>query len=278
MGIIKSQSDRRALKEAGHITQAVLVALQNALEPGISTLALEALAVQLLAKHRSSAPFRTFSGFNHAICISLNQEIVNGPPSRERIIQAGDLVSIATAAEVRNIHAKAAFTAYVPTAQNTPPPEEITRLLHGSAQTIPQLCQKAQQAEPLTLNALMGVMLEAEQHYAITRIHHLGGAGIGKQLHEWPAVPNTPADFSEEIPLQPGLCFTVMPMFSLGASPEFTTHKDGWTYLTADGALSAHFADTLLMTDEGLLPITHMAQHTLSQYPYSSLTPSHSSP
>jgi methionyl aminopeptidase len=253
MGIIKSHSDRKALQHAGQITALVLNTLGERLSPGVSTTALEALANRLLGEYRSTAPFKGYQGFNHAICVSINDEIVNGPPSRERLIQGGDIVSIATAAEHRGIHAKAARTFYV---ENSPPTAEIQRLLAGTAAVITAAQERAPTVK--TLNQLLAVVPETAASHSLTLIQALGGSGIGKKLHDNPAIPNNPADLTETIPLQPGLCFTLMPMFSLGPNPDYRTHADGWTLLTADGSLSAHFADTLLFTDEGLINITRV--------------------
>lgn len=250
MGIIKSQSDIRALKEAGRVTQSVLSALCESCIPGTSTLVLEQLANRLLSQHRSTAPFKSFDGFNHAICVSVNEEIVNGPPSRERILKEGDLVSIATAAEHRGLFGKAARTVYV----GAHPSSEISGLLQAGRQVIEQAISRSTQVS--TLNELLKVIPETAAQFGVSVIPDLGGSGIGKKLHDWPSVPNNPADLDENISLREGLCFTLMPMLSLGGSVPSVTHADGWTLLTGDGAVSAHVADTLLMTSGGLQNLT----------------------
>ncbi|WP_373531168.1 type I methionyl aminopeptidase [Vampirovibrio sp.] len=249
MGILKNQSDLRALREAGKITRAVLEALTEHCVPGTSLISMERLANQLLARHRSTAPFKSFNGFNHAICVSLNDEIVNGPPSRERLIQEGDLVSIATAAEYRRIYAKAARSFWV----GQTPSEAVQKLLAGSATVIANAIAQSRQAQ--TLNELLGVVPETAQAFGLTVLQGLGGAGIGKQLHDAPAVPNDPADLEERVLLVPGLCFTLMPMLSLGDT-QVKVADDGWTFLTQNGSLAAHVADTLLMGENGLENIT----------------------
>lgn len=251
MGIIKSHSDRKALQQAGQITQLVLNTLGDMLAPGVSTLALETEANRILSQNRCGAPFKGYQGFNQAICVSINDEIVNGPPSRERFIQSGDVVSIATAAEHRGIHAKAARTFYV---QNGPPSAEIKRLLEGTAAVITAAQERAPQVQ--TFNQLLAVVPETAAAHGLTLIVGLGGSGIGKKLHDSPAVPNTPEDLKETVPMQPGLCFCLMPMFSLGPNTDYKEHEDRWTLLTTDGSLAAHFADTLLFTDDGLINIT----------------------
>ncbi len=249
MGLVKNQSDLRALRQAGKITQTVLATLQASCQPGIQISALEQLANQLLAQHRSTAPFKSFNGFNHAICVSVNDEIVNGPPSRHRELQPGDLVSIATAAEHRNIHAKAARSFWI----GEPPQPECHNLVNGTAAVIQRVVEAGPSLK--TLNELLALIPQTAQEFGLSVIAGLGGSGIGKQLHEAPDVPNDPADLDTVVPLTPGLCFTLMPMFSVG-SKQFKVADDGWTFLTEDGSLAAHVADTLLVTEHGLVNIT----------------------
>lgn len=249
MGLLKNQSDLRALRQAGEITQTVLDALQAACQPGVSLPSLEQLANQSLAQHRATAPFKSFNGFKHAICVSINDEIVNGPPSRQRQLQPGDLVSIATAAEYRNIHAKAARSFWV----GAPPKPELSALVDGTTAVIQRVVAAGSSFK--TLNELLTLVPQTAQEFGLNVIAGLGGSGIGKQLHEAPDVPNNPADLDIRVPLTPGLCFTLMPMFSLG-STRFKEADDGWTFLTEDGSLAAHVADTLLVTEQGLENIT----------------------
>lgn len=249
MGILKSPTDIRSLRAAGKITAMVLDSLREICQPDLPLIELEMLACRLLAQHRSTAPFKSFEGFNHAICVSINEEIVNGLPSRERLIQAGDVVSIATAAEQRNIYAKAARTFRV----GEQPPDDVIRLLNGTADVISKAIENSR--TETTLNGLLRVVSETAEAYDLRVITGLGGSGIGKQLHDAPLVPNHPTDLEEVVSLTPGLCFTLMPMLTLGGT-DMRLAEDGWTYVTSDGALSAHFADTLLMTESGLERIT----------------------
>ena len=258
MGIIKSHSDKKALQQAGHITETVLDALGKMLAPNLPTMELEICANRILSQFRSTAPFKSYHGFNHAVCVSINDEIVNGPPSTERLIQMGDVVSIATASEYRGIHAKAARTFYVTPDQNRATwPEPIARLIQGTEAAIEAVIQKRPHCQ--TLNQLLTIVPETAKASQLSLIQNMGGAGIGKKLHENPPIPNDPQDLTETIPLQPGLCFTLMPMFCLGANTSYREHENGWTFITEDGALSAHVADTLLITDDGAVNITRSA-------------------
>jgi len=186
VGILKNRTEIKAIQDAARITDHVLTELINTCHPGISTVELETLANRLLAKNRSTAPFKSYDGFNHAICISLNDEIVNGPPSRERILKLGDVVSIATAAEQRGIHAKAARTCYM----GTSVPDDIQRLLTGTRLAIAHVVEASKQVD--TLNAVLEEIPKAAEQYNLIILEGLGGAAIGKRLHEEPYIPNMP--------------------------------------------------------------------------------------
>lgn len=255
MAILKNHSDLTALRKAGHIVNTVLAELQTACLPGTTTMALEKLAEHLLQRQRSSAPFKQFLNvnnqlFGYATCISINEEIVNGIPSENRMLQEGDVVSIATATEYRGLHAKAARTVFVGEA----PPENIKRLLNGTEAVLQNViaCSK----DATTLNALLQCIPDTAKAFGLTVLEEMGGQEIGKKLHGHLPTPNYPEVLQEVIPLQVGQCFTVMPMLSLGHNPAIKVHQNGWTYCTQDDQISAHIAETLLMTTAGLCVIT----------------------
>ncbi len=239
MGVFKSRTDRQALRVSAQAAGLICDTLITAAQPGVSTVELEAMANRLLAQHRSTAPFRLFDGFNHAACISLNDEIVNGPPSRNRVLSTGDLVSIAVGTCIKGIHGKAARTAYL-----GEPSPDIQRLLTGTREIL-----TFSEATP-SLKALLENIPRIARKHSLSVIQNGGGCGIGRQLHEAPGTPNDPGSLSEDLPGVNGLAFTLMPMMSLGPTGEWTLHEDGWTQVTADGELSAHFADTFLWTEE----------------------------
>lgn len=244
MGVFKNRTDLQSLREAARIAGAVCDALIEAAQPGVSSLELEALANRLLQQNRSTAPFKQFDGFGHAICLSLNDEVVNGPPSRERVLKENDLVSIAVGSCYRGLHGKAARTCYL-----GEPSADIQRLVEGTKAVFPAVLEASRTTTSLR-SILERIPAVAEQ-FGLTLIERNAGAGIGKQLHEFPYVPNHPKDLVEPVTLVPGTALTFMPMLSLGASGQWVTHEDGWTQVTQDGALSAHFAETCLMTDGG---------------------------
>jgi methionyl aminopeptidase len=255
VAVLKSRSDLQALQEAGHIAAEVCDALMALCVPGTCIETLEVEANRLLAMRRSTAPFKRFEGFGHAICVSINDAVVNGPPNRPERLNAGDLVSIALGSEYRGLHGKCARTVWVAESPQTLPPEPIARLLQGVRQVFAQILEAPTGFE--TVNDLCAAIAHSAQVHHLQLLAELGGAGIGKQLHQPPHVPNDPAALEGALlPLVPGLAFTLMPMMSLGDTPKTVQDDDGWTIRTADGALAAHWAETVLVTADGLRILT----------------------
>ncbi|MBX2859986.1 MAG: M24 family metallopeptidase [Vampirovibrio sp.] len=246
MGLLKSNTDLRHLKLAAKLAGEICEELLQACEPGMATAALAEKAELLLRQNRSSAPFKHFDGFGHPMCVSVNEEIVNGPPKSDKLINSGDVVSVAIGTEIRGIHGKAARSRYL----GTPIPPEVAKLLDGTSAVFKTIAANPTQWK--TLNDLLQEIPNAAANADLTVIHGTGGNGIGKRMHEDLPTPNDPSILSETIPLTPGLAFTLMPMLSLGENPETVLANDGWTWVTQDNSLSAHIAETVLMTENGL--------------------------
>ncbi len=244
MALIKSNTDLKSLRQAGQIAGWVCDEVLKAAKPSMSTMDLEDLAKQLLAEKRSSAPFKSFDGFGYALCVSLNAETVNGPPSKERILKEGDLISVAVGSECRGLHGKAARTFYL----GDTPPEDVQRLLKGTESVLDLL--KGRKIE--TLNEVAHLMAEVAKSHQLSIVKGSFGTGIGKKLHDAPAILNNPDELEHLIPVEKGMAFVVMSMMSLGESGDWLELEDGWTQKMKDDSLSAHVADAFLVTENGL--------------------------
>jgi methionyl aminopeptidase len=253
--VYTSKTDQRHLREAAQLAGTLCEQLINTLEPGMTTLAIDSEATRLLQQHRSLAPFRQFEGFGHACCVSVNDGIVNGKPSDDVIIQAGDVVSIAIGTCIGRMHGKAARTAYV--GADSDRPEDVSRLLQGTMAVFERIQQTSGAFN--TIASLAQLIETCAAEFGLQLIERSSGQGIGYCLHEPPEYPNTLADITTDQPIPVGHAFTLMPMMTLGPTGPWTVDsQDGWTHRTSDGALAAHEADTLLMTPDGPINLSRV--------------------
>jgi methionyl aminopeptidase len=250
MVTIKRPEEVASMRRAGQILVDVLEAFERELRPGISTGELDEMAEGII---RSAGAVPSFKGYGSnppfpgSICASLNDEVVHGIPSRRRRIADGDLVSLDVGCIWEGWHADCARTFYV----GTPPPE-VAGLIDATRRGM-----EAGIAAALPGNRLgdVGAAIEAvarEHGYGIVR--PFVGHGIGQSMHEDPQVPNYGRP-GTGLRIEAGMCFAIEPMFNLGGDA-VRVLGDNWTVVTADGSLSAHFENTIAVTDSGPHPLT----------------------
>ncbi len=241
------------MRRSGKITSKTLSVLIKAARPGITTADLDVLAESSIRKMGGLPTFKGYSGFPCSICTSVNDQVVHGIPS-SYVLKDGDLLSIDIGTT---------FERYVSDSAVTIPIGSVSR----SAQ---RLCRVTQECLMLGIAQMHrgrhlsdighAVQTHAEEHgYGVVR--DLVGHGIGTKMHEEPQVPNYGAP-GQGIELRPGLVLAVEPMITDGAY-SVETLRDGWTVVTADGKLAAHFEHTIAITDEGprILTLRDIAEH-----------------
>jgi methionyl aminopeptidase len=234
------------LRACGQIIAKALRAMADQIRPGITTAELSEIGAKFLAAHgaRSSPPI--VYNFPGDVCISLNDEVVHGIPGN-RAIQPGDLVKLDLTAEKDGYHTDSAVTIEVPPAA-------------VQAQALARCAEKAfrqalQAAKPGNRTQDIGRAVEREVRGRGFRVvPELGGHGIGRTIHESPAVPNY-ADPGARATLTEGLVITIEPIIVAG-SGKVSIDRDGWTVRTADGTLSAHYEHTIVITKGGPLLLT----------------------
>ena len=249
MVTLKTAAEAAKMREAGKIVAQVLAETRAAAKPGASTGELDRISREILKRHSAQSNFLGYSHppFPATICTSINEEIVHGIPSGKRKLREGDILSIDAGAIVDGWHADAAITVCVgevsPAARRlVETTEEALRLGIAAART----------------GGRIGDIGAAVQRFAEGNgygvVRNLVGHGIGRAMHEEPQVPNYGlAD--RGLPIKPGLCLAIEPMLNIG-TPDTRLHRDQWTVVTADGALSAHFEHTIWCTDEGPVVLT----------------------
>jgi methionyl aminopeptidase len=247
---IKRPAEVESMRAAGQILVGILDVLHAELRPGVTTGDLDAIASRMIADAGAVSSFKGYGSnppFPGVICASLNDEVVHGIPSPRRRIDDGDLVSIDIGCIVDGWHADCARTWFVGT-----PPTEVRRLIDATRRGM-----EAGIAAALAGNRLgdVGHAIESVAHehgYGIVR--PFVGHGIGQAMHEEPQVPNYGRP-GAGLPIEAGMCFAIEPMFNLGGDDVYVD-DDNWTVRTVDGALSAHFENTIAVTATGAVVLT----------------------
>ena len=244
MIIRKSSEELRRMRRSGEITAEAIEAVVEAVRPGVTTEALDAIAERRIRDAGAVPSFLGYKGFTKTICASVNDEIVHGIPSNERALREGDLLSLDFGAIFEGFHSDSAVSLFV---GGVAPSEEAARLVK-----VTEACLDAAIAaiQPGGRLSDIGHAIESVAEPAgFGIVREYGGHGIGRALHEDPFIQNWgPAGRGPD--LRPGLVVAVEPMLTLGGE-ETRQLADGWTVVTADGSLSAHFEHTIAVTEDG---------------------------
>lgn len=237
----KKPDDFAKMEIAGKCVAAIHQAVREAAVPGITTRELDAIAAAVVREHGCRPSFLGYHGFPATICASPNSAIVHGIPDGYTL-RNGDIISIDAGAIYEGWHGDAAFTMAIGDV-----PEEVRRLLVVTEEALWSGLRMARHGNRLG-DVGHAIEATAKPHgYGVVREYI--GHGIGRQMHEAPNVPNygTPG---KGLKLKAGMALAIEPMFNLGTA-ETVVLDDGWTVVTADGALSAHFEHTVLITEDG---------------------------
>ena len=237
---IKRPDEIARMRHAGLILVEVLEALQRVLRPGITTADLDAVAEQMIRAAGAVPSFKGYRGFPRSICASINDEVVHGIPSPRRRLYEGDVVGLDVGCIWQGWHADAARTWSI-----GPASRQVQELIDATRRGM-----EAGIAAVLPGNRLgdVGAAIEAVAHrhgYGVVR--PFVGHGIGTEMHEEPSVHNYGKP-GTGMRIETGMCFAIEPMFTLGRD-EVQLLDDGWTVVTADGSLAAHFENTVAVTD-----------------------------
>jgi len=245
---IKSPREIALMARAGHIVADVLALVRSRAVPGVSTWQLDLVAEEFIRSHEGATPsFKGLYGYPATLCTSINGEVVHGIPSKKRVLAAGDIVSVDVGACVGGLHADGAVTATVGEVS-----AEARKLLETTERALAAGIAAAR-AEGHVGDIGNAVQLVAEaEGYGVVR--ELVGHGIGTQFHEEPQIPNYGAPHRGPR-LLAGMTVAIEPMINLGR-PEVRTLPDKWTVVTVDGSLSAHFENTVLITENGARILT----------------------
>jgi methionyl aminopeptidase len=238
---IKKPEDFARMRQAGRVVARILEALREKSAPGVSLIELDRLAATIIKDGGCTPNFLNYHGFPAHTCLSVNEEIVHGIPS-ERALKDGDILSVDAGAVFEGWHADAAVT--FPIGEVTTEAEELIAVTERAMWVAIELS---------TVGTRLGDIGHAisevadRSGYGVVRSHT--GHGIGLQMHEDPQVLNYGRP-GKGMRLRDGMAICIEPMFNLGTH-ETRTLDDGWTVVTADGALSAHWEHTVAVTHDG---------------------------
>lgn len=239
---IRTESEIDKLRESNRINYETLLELGNHIKPGITTWELDEIAEEMIRKEGGKPAFKGYSGFPASICASINEEVVHGIPSKNKVLQNGDIVGIDIGVEKDGFFGDAAITFAVGIIS-----EEAKRLLEITQKSLYKGIEKAVPGGRLSDigNAIQSFV--ENEGYSVVRV--LVGHGIGENLHEEPEVPNYGIAGKGPI-LKPGMVLAIEPMINIGGH-RVVTANDGWTVKTEDNSLSAHFEHSIVIREDG---------------------------
>ncbi len=242
MIVLKTGRELKIMREACRISAGALQIAGKAVEPGVSTAEIDRLAEEYIRSQGGEPNFKNYEGYPATACISINNEVIHGIPNKNRKLKAGDIVSIDLGAKFQGYHGDNAATFACGDIS-----AEAKRLMDTTRESLYEGIGAA------VSGGRIGDIGNAVQRYVEARgfsvVRKFVGHGIGTQLHEAPEVPNF-GTAGRGIRLMPGMTLAIEPMINAGKS-DVKILPDGWTVLTTDGSLSAHFEHTIVITPEG---------------------------
>ena len=247
MIILKTNRELSLMREACRISAGALRIAGEAVQPGVSTWEIDRLAYEYIIKNGAEPNFLHYNGYPATACISVNDRVIHGIPRKNQIIREGDIVSIDLGARINGFNGDNAATFAAGKIS-----EEAQGLLDATKGSLYEAIKAAKPGNRI------GDIGNTVQKYVESRgysvVRDFVGHGVGAKLHEDPSVPNfgTPG---RGVRLLPGMTLAIEPMINLGG-PEVKTLSAGWTVVTVDGKLSAHFEHTVAVTNDGPVILT----------------------
>lgn len=253
---IKSEREIKLMKEAGVILAKVHQQLGKELKAGMSTLEVDRLGEEMIRSYDCIPSFKGYNGYPASVCVSINEEVVHGIPNKKRIIQEGDIVSL----DIGVIH-----NGYQSDAARTHAIGEVSKeaqlLIERTRQSFFEGMKMAIAGNHLNdLSSAIGTYAES---FGYGVVRDLCGHGIGTHMHEDPQIPNY-RSLRRGPKLRPGMTLAVEPMINIGTW-EVEWLDDDWTVVTADGSLSAHYENTILITENGMPEILTLTEEEIAE-------------
>jgi methionyl aminopeptidase len=239
--ILKSPQEIEKMRRSNRIVAEILREIQGAARSGMKTRELDALAQALLLKYEARSAFKGYNGYPAVLCTSVNEEVVHGIPS-DRVLKEGDVLSLDFGVVYDDYYGDSAIT--IPIGGITP---EAERLLRVTKEALDLAIEQARPDNHISdISATIQRHVES-QGFSVVR--DFVGHGIGKYMHERPQIPNFGVP-GRGVRLKPGMTLAIEPMINAGGY-EVVVLDDGWTAVTRDRSLSAHFEHSVAITENG---------------------------
>ncbi len=240
MIVIKSKSELALMRQAGRIVARTLAELKQYVRPGVTTYELDQLAQRIITRHGAVPTFKGYRGFPASICTSINHEVVHGIPSKKRVLNEGDIISIDVGATLDGWIGDAAIT--LPVGRITERAQRLLETTEGALWSAIAQCRAGNYLENVS-----GAIQDYAESRGYSVVREYVGHGVGRQMHEDPQIPNF-RQGKRGPQLKPGMTLALEPMVNEGVA-ETRVLRDKWTVVTKDGKLSAHFEHTVAITD-----------------------------
>ena len=251
---LKTEEEIRVMREGGKILAEILRQLTAAIKPDISTFDLEELARKLISFYKVKPSFLNYQGFPAVLCVSVNDEVVHGVPSRTKILKESDVVSLDMGIFYGGFHADSALTVpvlgkltYDQWAKAYP---KLAKLIETAKEALRVGVKEAKVGN--RLGKISNTIQKIVEKNGFSVIRELVGHGVGRQLHEEPQIPNYGRPDEGPI-LEEGMVLAIEPMISIG---DWRLKREGMVYKTKDGSWAAHFEHTVAITKKGPLILT----------------------
>jgi methionyl aminopeptidase len=242
MIILKSLQEIESIRKACVVVADALDGIRDLVRPGVSTETLDDFAERFILAAGAKPAFKGYRGYPKTLCTSVNNEVIHGIPSHHVVLRQGDIVSVDVGAIVEGFYGDAAVTLPVGAISR-----EAERLIKVTEESLYRGIEQAKAGSRL-YDISSAVQTHVEAHgYSVVR--EFVGHGIGRNLHEDPQIPNFGAR-GQGPRIKPGMVLAVEPMVNIGGSATIVK-GDGWTAVTADGSLSAHFEHTIAVMPDG---------------------------
>ena len=241
MGIsIKSEREIELMRESCRLLTIVHKEMEEAIRPGMSTMDIDILGDKTIRKLGCIPNFKNYHGYPASICVSVNDEVVHGIPNKKRILQEGDIVSLDAGLIYKGFHSDAARTHGV--GEISP---EAKKLIEVTKQSFFEGIKMAKEGNHL--HDISNAIDAYVRQFGYGIVREMVGHGIGTKLHEDPQIPNF-AQLRRGPKLRAGMTLAIEPMINMGRA-DVEWRDDDWTVVTEDGSLSAHYENTVLITD-----------------------------